>query len=104
MDAGAIAGVIIVSVLINSLLCFGIYAFRRSMRSMAINEHYKDRDEFVDPEDEVPTSYISSRRPIVDTADQEPDFPLTAQLKARDAWSSGKESTKEVWLDVPKIN
>lgn len=104
MDAGAIAGVIIVSVLINSLLCFGIYAFRRGMRSMTINEHYKDRDEFVDPEDEVPTSYISSRRPVVDSVDQEPDFPLTAQLKARDAWSSGKESTKEVWLDVPKIN
>lgn len=109
MDAGAIAGVIIVSMLINSLLCFGLYAFRRSRRMMTIdhNEDYKERerDEFVDPEDEVPTSYISSRRRNADSSeDQEADFPLSVQLKARDAWNRGKESTKEVWLDVPKIN
>jgi hypothetical protein len=104
MNAGAIAGVIIVSMLINSLLCFGIYAFRKSRNMMTINEHYKERDEFVDPEDEVPTSYISNRRPTIEPVDQDTVYPISAQLKARDAWNGGKESSKEVWLDVPKIN
>mmetsp|Transcript_44193 Transcript_44193/g.64978 ORF Transcript_44193/g.64978 Transcript_44193/m.64978 type:complete len:693 (-) Transcript_44193:362-2440(-) len=68
-------------------------------------------DGFTDPESEVPSVYISnSMPPPSDTIKsgtfpvEGGTFPVSVQVKAKNAWNSGKQTTKEVWLDVPKIN
>lgn len=107
---GAIVGVILVSLLTNLFLCCGFMLFRRRRQMIKDIERMHDGD-FVDPEDEIPMSYMSKTQPPPSDQIQrgtfvEPDaFPTSVQVnKARNAWSSGKESQREVWLDVPKIN
>jgi len=109
--AGAIFGVILISVMTNMFLCCGFLVFRRRRKMMTEILHFKDSDDFVDPEDELPMSYITKTEPppldpvLRGTFVEHDTFPSTMSVsKSRNAWQGGKESQSEVWLDVPKIN
>jgi len=103
--AGALFGLLLVSFMTMCFLCGGFLLFQRRRKLMTDIHNGQDQsaDDFVDPEDEVPTSYKQdSRGTFVTELDQ---FPTSIQVaKSKNAWSSGKEQQTEVWLDVPKIH
>jgi hypothetical protein len=127
-QAGATFGVLLVTFMTMCFMCAGCFMCQQRRRKLMGSIHdmhdatsstqgAKD-EEFVDPEDEVPTSFKhvdtstaakgklspNGNRGSGTFASELDQIPTNVQVtKSKNAWSSGKEKQTEVWLDVPKM-
>lgn len=100
--------------LFGGLLCLSIFMWSRTKeRPKKRNERnygnlHNDGDvySYGDSDAHSTTGFILPSSTIPPPPDPVPagTFPASVKVKVKDEWDNGKESTSEVWLDVPKIN
>ena len=93
-------GEIVLAVLSLGIFFLLIWVYRRS----AVSKNYIKTSYAPQEENKHEKDPSTQTEDPLNGLDGSQAFPADMEIKAKeDEWSSGKESSKEVWLDVPKI-